>query len=486
MQELDVATITKRSIHGVFALVSRSFAIQGISFIAANILLPLYLSPDVFGVFAVVSAIIAFLSYFSDIGLAAALIQKKEPLTEKELRTTFTVQQILVGVAVTLVLLFSYTIQSFYSFGIEESYLLQALAIAFFLSSLKTIPSVILERNLQFEKLVIPQIVETFFFYGTGVIFAMNGFGITSFTYAVLARGISGLITMYLIAPWKIAVEISFQDLKKLLSFGVPFQLNSFLALLKDDLLIVFLGKILPFSQVGYIGFAQKWALAPLRLVMDNVIRITFPSFSRLQHDPKSLGKAIEKSLFISTFFIFPSLMGLMILFPHFMRFIPGYAEKWSPALFSLTFFTINAGLSAVSTPLTNALNAIGKVQVTLYLMVFWTISTWIITVMFITVYGYNGVSMSSALVACSVVVVVFIVKQFIQFSIIKAIAQPFLATCIMGIVLYFYTAMGMNSIHSFIGSIVLGGVCYLEIMFLIARKEIISDLQLIKLSFKK
>jgi hypothetical protein len=36
--------------------------------------------------------------------------------------------------------------------------------------------------------------------------------------------------------------------------------MHSFLALVKDDLLTVFLGKVLPFAQVGYIDWAKKWA----------------------------------------------------------------------------------------------------------------------------------------------------------------------------------------------------------------------------------
>ena len=121
------------------------------------------------------------------------------------------------------------------------------------------------------------------------------------------------------------------------MSFGIPFQLNSFLALIKDDLFIAYLGKVLPIAQVGYIGFAQKWAFAPLRLIMDNVIRITFPSFSRLQDEKEVLTKAIEKSIFAASFLIFPSLVGLVILSPYFVHLIPKYL-KWEPALMSLFF----------------------------------------------------------------------------------------------------------------------------------------------------
>lgn len=483
MKELDITTITKRSIHGVFALVTRTFIIQLISFLSGNLLLPLYLSPSIFGVYAVVSAIIAFLSYFSDIGLAGALIQKKEDITEEELRTTFTIQQILVGTVVIIALLLSGVIGTFYRLPAEGIQLFQALVIAFFLSSLKTIPSIILERNLHFQKLVIPQIVENLFFNVVAVTLAASGFGIASFTFAVLARGISGVIAMYIIMPWRMQFGFSKQSAKHLLSFGIPFQLNSFLALLKDDLLIVYLGKILPFAQVGYIGFAQKWALVPLRLVMDNVIRITFPSYSRMQHDPHALGKAVEKSLFITSFFIFPSLVGLVIFFPYFINLIPKYSEKWNPALFSLSFFALNAALSSISTPLTNALNAIGKIKVTLYLMIFWTTTTWILTPIAIHLFGFNGVSMISAFVALSVIFVVHIVKRYINFNIISAIGYPFIGTAIMGIIAAVLAQNIIDSIFMlFVGIMVSGGV-YLAAMFLLARKQILADIRLIRSS---
>src|SRR5476651_2300781 len=103
MEELDIATITKRSIQGVFALVSRTFFI-GIFNLVINVLLGIYLSPAVFGVYALVTAAIAFLQYFSDIGLAGALIQKKGQLTEEDLSTTFIIQQCLMVTAIIIAL----------------------------------------------------------------------------------------------------------------------------------------------------------------------------------------------------------------------------------------------------------------------------------------------------------------------------------------------------------------------------------------------
>lgn len=483
MEELDIAAVTKRSIHGVFALVTRTFFIQIISFVV-NFLLTVFLSPAVFGTYFIVTAMIAFLSYFSDIGLAAALIQKKESLTQEDLVTTFTLQQILVVTASVIGLAITPIIGTFYHLNHAGLFLYDALIIAFFISSLKTIPSILLERDLRFDKLVIPQIVETIIFNGAALFFAIKGYGVASFSIAVLARGISGLITMYIIAPWKIRIGFSKHVAKRLLSFGIPFQANSMLALIKDDLLIAYIGKILPLAQVGYIGFAQKWAFAPLRLIMDNVIRITFPSFARLQHEKDHLIKAIEKSLFALSFLIFPSLVGLVMLAPSFISVIPKY-HKWEPAVLSLGLFAINAALSSISTPLTNAINAIGKIKMTLYFMVGWTIATWVITPIAIALYGFNGFAGSSAVIATSVVIVVWFVKKEINFS-LKPILSPIFATVVLSLFLFAVTHFLTLDLFEIFGAIAMGALLYIGVVYLIARQELVRDIGTIRRQFIK
>ncbi len=484
MEEIDIAAVKKRSIRGVFALTSRTFVMQIITF-AANLLLTIFLSPEIFGIYFVVTAIIAFLTYFSDIGLAAALIQKKEKISQEDLKTTFTIQQALVITLVIIALILSPYIAKFYNLDASSLLLFQALVVSFFLSSLKTIPSIILERSLRFERLVIPQIVETLFFNVIAVVLAIKGFGVASFTYAVLARGLSGLITIYLIAPWRISIGYSKASAKKLLSFGVPFQLNSLLALIKDDLLIVYLGKVLPIAQVGYLGFAQKWAFLPLRLIMDNVIRITFPSFSRLQDNKDYLRSALEKSIFAACFIIFPCLMGLVILSPYFIEVIPKYT-KWEPALLALAFFSINAAFSSISTPLTNVLNAIGKIKITLYLMIFWTVLTWVLTPLAILKMGFNGVAVASAAISASVVIVVYFVKRYIPLNLLRIIALPLLSTVIMGIVLFLLSPFIANSILGVIFLIIIGAVLYFLSMLIFAKKQLASNLEMIKRNLKK
>ncbi len=426
MQESDIAAIKKRSLTGIIALTSRTFVLQIIAFVA-TFMLTIFLSPSIFGVFYVVSAIISFLSYFSDVGLAAALIQKKETLTDDDLVTTFTIQQLLVFPVSLIALLCSSYVGNFYKLDASGIALFQSLVFSFFISSLKTIPSVLLERELQFNKLVIPQIAETIGFYSVAVFMAWKGYGLTSFTWAVVTRALVGFVLMYGISPWKMRLGISKPVAKRLLKFGIPFQMNSLLALVKDDLMTVFLGKVLTFEQIGYIGWAKKWAEVPLRLIMDSVIRVTFPAFSRLQHSKEHLGNAIEKTLFGLSVAMMPISVGLLYFVEPAVRLIPKYG-KWEPALLSFYIFVLTALLAGFSTPLTNALNAVGKIKTTMFLMIFWTAGTWIFTLLFIPIFGFNGFAVTMFVLSLALFAVIKLSKSIADFSFITQVKWPFVA----------------------------------------------------------
>ncbi|MDP3940878.1 MAG: oligosaccharide flippase family protein [bacterium] len=483
MHDLDIATITKKSIHGVVALVSRTFLIQLIGQVV-TFLLTVYLSPTDYGVFFLVSSVIVFYSYFSDIGLAAALIQKKEDLTDEDLKTTFTVQQALVLTLIIVGVSLTGWIRTTYTLDDKGIVLYHALLAAFFLSSLKTIPSILLERHLDFKRLVIPEIVETLLFNCTVLVLAIKGFGISSFTYAVLARGIAGTTTMYLVKPWRITFGFSRPVAKRLLSYGVPFQANSLLALVKDQLLILYLGAVLTKPMLGFVGFAQKWAFMPLRLIMDNVIRITFPSFSRMADQKEYLGKAIEKSIFAVVFFIFPITTGMVILMPYLFSIVPKY-QKWEPAMLSVLFFAVNAALSSISTPLTNALNAIGKIKVTLYLMIFWTLSTWILTPILIFSMGFTGVALASAIVASSVVLVVYVTNKYVPIKLVGLVFRPLFATVVMGLTIWSLSPYIVRNVPSFVLMVVIGAIVYALSMIIVAKKQLVADWKMVRLQLK-
>jgi O-antigen/teichoic acid export membrane protein len=331
---------------------------------------------------------------------------------------------------------------------------------------------VLLERQLAFDKLVIPQIVETLGFYCVAVYLAWKGFGIESFTWAVLVRAVTGLVAIYIVKPWMPVLTISKESTKRLISFGLPYQLNSFMALLKDDLLTVFLGKVLPLSHVGYIGWAKKWAEVPLRLIMDSVIRVTFPAYSRLQHDKASLSKAIEKTIYGLALTIFPISTGLLFFIGPLIDVIPKY-NKWEPALVSFYLFVFSSALAALSTPLINTLNAVGKIRTTLVYMVIWTSLTWILTAIFLRMFGFNGVALALLVITGTIYFVVRSVKQLSPFSFGSNVLGPLISAVIQGVFYWIALANIPHSYGTLIIVAVVGCLFYASAVYLLEKDKL-------------
>ncbi|OGK15494.1 hypothetical protein A2774_04335 [Candidatus Roizmanbacteria bacterium RIFCSPHIGHO2_01_FULL_39_12c] len=444
--------------------------------LVANLTLTILLSPTIFGMYITVLSIISLLNYFSDIGLAASLIQKKE-ISKNDIRTTFTVQQLLILTLVTVGFYSTAFIRDFYGLPLAGIYLYWALLAAFFISSLKTIPSIFLERKIQFQKIVIVQIIENTCFYLTTIILALLNFGVMSFTYAVLFRSAVGLIAMYTISFWVPVIGISIKSLKNLLSFGVPFQASSFLALFKDDLITLYLGKVLGFEGLGYIGWAKKWAESPIRIIMDNINRVLFPVISRIQTDKAKIGRLTEKLLNYQTALLAPTLVGLAILMMPLVKIIPRY-NKWEPALPYFYIFLAASFFSSYSTPFINLFNALGKVKISFSFMLLWTVSTWILTPPFINYFGLYGFPLNQLILSLSFIVVVFISKKEIAFNFLPSVYKPIIAALLMGIITYLIVVSAAPLLWLLIFAIVFSVLIYFIILKLIFRTDLISEVK--------
>jgi len=470
--ELNAQEIKKRSVTGVIALVSRTFIIQIVSFLA-TLALTIFLDPNTYGIFYLVSSVVNFLGYFSDIGLAAALIQKKERIEPKDLSTTFTVQQILVVSLLAFLFLLSPVIRSQY--GIDQSgmYLMYAMGISLFLSSLKTIPSIMLEREIQFNKLIIPQILETLVFNFVAVIAAWKGMGINAFTVAVLARGVVGLVAMYIVYPWKPAIGINKVSLKSLLKFGLPFQINSFLAVLKDDGMTIVLTRIIGTQGLGYIGWASRWANLPLRILMDNLTKVSFPAFSRLQHDKDRLRRAVEINLKYLSLAAFPIFIGMGFMAFPMINIIPRYT-KWIPALIPLYLYLYNAVWASISTSLTNLLNAVGKIKITFRLMIMWTSLTWLIMPVMAVKFQYLGVAYATAIIATSSIVTIIMARKYVEFDIFKSLKTPVIASVLMSLFLLLVKSQ-TNSLTAVISFSLVAAMIYIGTVVFIEGTALIT-----------
>ncbi len=478
MEELDLLLIKQKAKKGVLALTSRTFILHLIAY-GSTFLLTIILDTKIFGIFIVVTAAVSFLRYFSVIGLAAALVQKKEAVSEDDLKTTFTIQTGLILIFVLIALYLADFVSSLYKLDSAGVLLYKSLLFSFLLSSFKTMPSILLERKLDFDKFVIPEIVENLFFYLTVILFAWLGYGISSFTIGVLVRSISGVITIYLIAPWIPKIGFSKNSAKNLIKFGLPFQVNSLLALVKDDLLTLYLGTVIGFQGVGFIGWAKKWAEVPLRLIMDNINKVSFPAFSRLQHNKEELSKSYEKTLFYVLLFTIPIVLVGMVLIEPVVSIIPRYA-KWMPAILSFYFFSLSVIFSSVSSMTVNVIQAVGKVKVILKLMVMWTLATWALIPLFVNYFGFNGVSIAMFIISLTGIIPILILTRILKVNISRSILRPLVIGLITLLSIFFMRLL--FPIPSFLNIFIIafsGFITYFLMLIILAKKEIRSIVKL-------
>lgn len=471
--EISLETVKKRAVKGVAILTGRGFLLNAITTISQLALLA-FLEPEQIGVFYIVSAAVYFLMYFSDIGLAAALIQKKEKLADSDLKTTFTIQQSLVILLIMALYLASPYLADFYNLSREGQYLLYALGFSLLLSSLKSIPSVLLERKLEFGKFVLPEILENLFYNVSLVFFAWYGLGIRSFTYAVLIRGVVGVVAIYTLQPWKPGLAFSRKSLKELLGFGVPYQVNSLISVFKDHGITLLLGGILAQAEIGFLGTAQRLTQIPLRLFMDNVTKVSFPAFSRMQDQPRELARVVSRSIMFVTFLVYPSLIGALILLPDIMILLPKY-QKWGPALPLMWIMTVNVLFAAFATQVTNMLTAIGKIKKTIQITIIYTVLTILTVPALAYLYRTTGAAVGYAFVGLSSVIAIYIGKKYVDFSIIKA-AKPIFAAILMGI--YVYALRNLLPVNwiSLGVEIATGGVLYLVLSYFLMGPELLVD----------
>jgi len=471
------SNLKKKTVKSIFSLFFQS-GYSAFLGLLANLVLTIVVSPKIFGIYISLLSAISFLNYFSDIGLAASLIQKKE-IDDEDIKTVFTVQQILIITLVVLGILITPFISHFYNLPKDGTYLYLTLILSFFISSLKTIPSVFLERKVEYEKIVFVQIVENTFFYLLVIIFALLSFELKSFIIAVIFRSLTGLFLIYKLSPWKIRIGFNKSRFSQLISFGLPFQTSSFLALFKDDLIILYLGKAVGFEGVGYIGFAKKWAEAPIRIIMDNVTKVLFPAISRIQDDKEKVGQLIEKVLYYLTGLIAPIMVFAYFLMPYILKIIPRY-QKWQNALPLFNIFLFSSFLVIYYAPFINIFNALGKVKKSFFFMLFWTIIIWIFTPFFTKFFGYFGFPLTHLFISLTFPLVVLSMKREISFNFLKPITPFIVSSFLMFVTLFLFNHFFLinNPYFNFFFKIVIGGLTYILTLTLFFKIKLIHELK--------
>lgn len=470
MNQHNLNTVKNKSILSAFSLFFQSSYSAVLGF-TAFFILSFASGIEILGVYSTVLASLSFFNYITNLGLAAALIQKKQP-SQTDYNTAFYIQFALVIIAISAGFFLTDVILSQYNDLPNNAVLIyQSLLVSFLIISLKTIPSVILEKSLEIYKSVIVQIVENSSFYLIIIVMVLLGYDELSIVVAVLVRATLGFFVMFALKPWVPSFSFSLESGKKLLSYGIPFQGNSFLALIKDDLLIMYLSAVIGFEKLGILSFAKKYAEIAVRMITDNLNRVAFPIFAQFQESTHYLQKSLSSVVQYGAMLLFPVIIGGIFSFDVFLHVVdllirPGYYDKWQSALFSFYFFSISTLFVSLTTPFINLFNALKKLKFSLTFMTIWTVLTWLMVPSGIALFDFHAVAVIFAIISLSFIFVLQKAKQFVHFDMQSSLHPVLMSTLYMSIFLLFVRLINFLYPFSSLALIVLlvvgGGVVYL------------------------
>jgi len=351
--------INQKARRGIKLLFGRQILLQIFTF-AGGVVLARILTPAQFGLYAIATFLVALLAMIGDFGLAPSFIQRKEELTERDLCIGFTLQLILTTCIVVVLLISAPILAHFYPMAPPETiWLIRALALSLYLTSWRSMSALQLERHLEYNRLAVIEVVEVVAFQGTAVLLALMGLGVWSLVWATLFRGVIGTSLVYMAAPWAIKLAYDKTIAREILRFGIPFQLqnifNSASYWVTPTLVATFIGP----QAVGYLTWASSNGKKPLMLV-DNVMRVSFPHLSRIQDDMAEVERILLRYL---TFLLLASGVWFAVLCVagHPLVYLI-YSSKWTPAVPALVLYALCLQGDVVSFTVTVGLNAVGKV----------------------------------------------------------------------------------------------------------------------------
>lgn len=143
--------------------------IVGIVSVIGSTLLARLLSPAEFGLFAILTFALGFLSAFGNVGIGASLVAMPTVPTLKEYRALFTVEQLMALGVVVLMWILSPALASAYHLADSSVWMFRAISGSVWLSSFRTASAIQLERKLEIRVIAGVEMVGVVTYYGSAV-----------------------------------------------------------------------------------------------------------------------------------------------------------------------------------------------------------------------------------------------------------------------------------------------------------------------------
>jgi O-antigen/teichoic acid export membrane protein len=355
--QLTTDEVKARAGRGVMVLAARTVVSQVLRVVSALFLSRLLFPAD-YGLFGIVAYATSLGLFLGDLGLSAALVHQSHEPTEDETSTIFWCHQALTAGIVATIIFLAPSLVEGYALGAQTLPMIYVMAGGLFLSSLRVIPLMALERKLAFPEIARAELIENVAQVFTTITLAALGCGAWSLAGGGLARGGVGLVCIWWASPWRPRGAFRFAVVRKLLFFGLAFQLPPLVSTLTLGWVPLVVGRVLGKDAVGFVNWATALAATPMMLSAI-LNRVAFPAYCRLQDDPVGFASYLRTSLrrLSAAFCLFVPLavFAVPVAVPLF------FGERWVPAVPLVQWFSMEAILTTLIGLLATAQNAGGR-----------------------------------------------------------------------------------------------------------------------------
>jgi len=392
-----------------------------------SIVLARLLTPEVFGLYAILVFVITAGVRSSELGLGAALIQRRDLDPAAGLGVAFTATfglALALGAAIAAA---APLVARWPGVSSDVTAPVRWLALLVVLSSLRMPAMVLLERRLAYLPLTVAETADTVTFHAVAIAAAIAGAGLWSFVMGALAARAVNLVVLWGAARWRPTLRWSWRELAPVMKFGILFQGSILVTIAGDAVVPIFVTAWSGVTGVGFLNWAATLAFLPLQVV-SIAGRVLFPALSSLQADTERFAEATARALNRVTAVLYPAAALLLAGADPVVRLI--FGEAWLPAIPAVRCFCLSAIIGGTSTIFVHALYSLGRADIVFRLNLASAVLLWAITLVLVPWLGFVGFAVASVSLACAgVSYTALSVRRLAPVRVLPAVRVPLAAS---------------------------------------------------------
>ena len=293
--------IEGRSVRGG-AITSVAQVAKSLLTVGSTLVLARLLTPEDFGLVAMVTAVTGFLSMFKDMGLSMVTVQREE-ISQAQISALFWINAAL-GLVITVALAaLSWGLAWFYQQP-EVMGVAIVLALSFMVDGLTVQHEALMRRQMRYRALAIAEVVSVAAGVAAAVILAWQGFSYWALVANLVVFSAVNLVAIWIACPWRPAAPGRTDQMWELLRFGANITGFSFVNYFARNLDDVLIGRFHGANELGLYQKAYEILMVPITQINRPASRVAIPALSRLADDESRYRRAylriLEKLLLVT------------------------------------------------------------------------------------------------------------------------------------------------------------------------------------------